>query len=161
MFLLNPRQPSQVRYLPVSGTYRTRAEPDVDLNRCWWMNPIFRDEYAPPEAQMIERPAPNADYLDRADVRTVLRSHPVAAHLGARRGPVGYLILLVVATAAAVEAWRLSPWLGVVMALVTLQAAVDWAISWYRVGSHAFRDATESGGDGEPNGRRNGPESAA
>src|SRR5690349_16846795 len=106
MVLLNPARTNQVRYLLVSGIYRKQAEPQVDLNRCWWMDPIFRDEYARPEAQMIEEPAPNADYLDRADVRTVLRSHPVAAHLGARRGPVGYLILLVVATAAAVEGWR-------------------------------------------------------
>jgi hypothetical protein len=124
------------------------------------MDPIFRDEYARPEAQMIEEPAPNADYLDRAEVRTVLRSHPVAAHLGARRGPVGYLVLLVVAAAAAVEGWRLSPWLGAVVALVTAQAAVDWAISWYRVGSYALREATGSGGDDEPDGPQNGPESA-
>jgi hypothetical protein len=114
---------------------------------------------------MIERAAPNADYLDRPEVRSALRAHPVATYLGARRGPIGYAVLVLVAFAGAVQAWRaVSPWLGVALALVPLQATVDWAISWYRVASQAYRDATEvgrSGDEDESNGRGNGPETVS
>jgi hypothetical protein len=101
---------------------------------------------------MIERPAPNADYLDRPPVRSVLRSRPTSAYLGARRGPVGYAVLVVVAIAAAIEGARLSPWLGVALALVPAQALVDWLVSWYRVGSFAYHEAVERRSDDEPDG---------
>jgi hypothetical protein len=93
---------------------------------------------------MIERPARNADYLDRPEARARLRAHPVPAYLGAKRGAVGYGLLVVVAGAGAVAAWRtVSPWLGLVLALVPAQALVDWAVSWYRVASLAYERAVD------------------
>jgi hypothetical protein len=97
-----------------------------------------------PEAKMIDQPARNADYLDRPEARSLLRARPVAAYLGARRGLAGYITLSVVAAAAAVEAWRyVSPWLGLAVALVPAHAVFDWVVSWYRVGSLAYRRAAE------------------
>jgi hypothetical protein len=93
---------------------------------------------------MIGQPAPNADYLDRPEVRSRLRASPVATYLGARRGVVGYAVLVVVAVASAIDAWRsVSPWLGLVLALVVAHALVDWAVSWYRVASLAYHRAVE------------------
>jgi hypothetical protein len=93
---------------------------------------------------MIERPAPNADYLDRPEARTRLRAHPVSAYLGAKRGAVGYGLLVVAATAAAVDAWRtVSPWLGLALALIPAHALFDWAVSWYRVASLAYHRAID------------------
>jgi hypothetical protein len=93
---------------------------------------------------MIDQPAPNAAYLDRPEVRSRLRARPVAAYLGARRGVVGYAILVAVAVAAAVDAWRfVTPWLGLALALVAAHAVVDWVVSWYRVASLAYRNAVE------------------
>jgi hypothetical protein len=97
---------------------------------------------------MIERPAPSADYLDRPEVRSVLRTRPTTAYLGACRGAVGYTVLVVVAVAAAVEAGRLSPWLGVALALVPAQALLDWLIAWHKVGSFAYQEARELGRGG-------------
>jgi hypothetical protein len=93
---------------------------------------------------MIEQPAPNADYLDRPDVRSRLRARPVASFLGARRGVIGYALLVLVATAGAVGAWRsVNPWLGVALALVPAHALLDWAVSWYRVASLPYHQAVE------------------
>jgi hypothetical protein len=93
---------------------------------------------------MIEQPAPNADYLDRPEVRSRLRARPVAAYLGARRGIVGYAILVAVAAAAAVDAWRsVSPWLGAALGLVAVHAVLDLVVSWYRVASLAYHRAVE------------------
>lgn len=93
---------------------------------------------------MIEEPAPNADYLDRPEVRSKLRARPVATYLGARRGVIGYAILVVVAIASAIDAWRyVSPWLGVALALVPAHAVFDWILSWYRVNSLAYHRAVE------------------
>jgi hypothetical protein len=93
---------------------------------------------------MIERPAPNADYLDRPEVRSKLRARPVATYLGARRGVIGYAILIAVAVASAIDAWRyINPWLGVALALVAGHAVFDWILSWYRVGSLAYQRAVE------------------
>ena len=103
---------------------------------------------------MIHQPAPNADYLDRPHVRSRLRSRPVATYLGARRGVLGYALLVLVAVAGAVDAWRtISPWLGLAVALVPALALVDLAVAWYRVASQAYDQATgncegESDGDG-------------
>ena len=98
---------------------------------------------------MIERPAPNADYLDRPEVRSALRARPVAAYVGARRGSIGYVILVVVAAAGAVDAWRaVSPWLGALLALVPAHALVDWVLTWYRVASLTYRQARETGTEG-------------
>jgi hypothetical protein len=101
---------------------------------------------------MIERPAPSADFLDRPQVRSVLRTRPTSAYVGARRGPIGYAVLVLVAVAAAVEAGRISPWLGVALALVPAQALVDWLVGWYRVGSFAYQEARNlgQGGPDEP-----------
>jgi hypothetical protein len=97
---------------------------------------------------MIEQPAPNADYLDRPEVRSVLRARPVATYLGARRGCTGYAMLVIVAAAGAVAAWRtVNPWLGIVLALVPAQALVDWLISWYRVASLAYEGARSPADD--------------
>jgi hypothetical protein len=93
---------------------------------------------------MIEQPAPNADYLDRPEVRSKLRARPVATYLGARRGVIGYAVLVAVAVASAVDAWRyVNLWLGVALALVAAHAVVDWIVSWYRVGSLAYQRAIE------------------
>jgi hypothetical protein len=93
---------------------------------------------------MIEQPAPNADYLDRPEVRSKLRARPVATYLGARRGVLGYAVLVAVAVASAVDAWRyVNLWLGVALALVAAHAVVDWIVSWYRVGSLAYQRAIE------------------
>jgi hypothetical protein len=93
---------------------------------------------------MIERPAPNADYLDRPEVRSKLRGRPVATYLGARRGVIGYAVLVLVAVASAVNAWRyVNLWLGVALALVAAHAVFDWIVSWYRVGSLAYQRAIE------------------
>jgi hypothetical protein len=106
---------------------------------------------------MIEQPAPNADYLDRPDVRSRLRARPVATYLGARRGIIGYSLLVLVATAGAVDAWRsVNPWLGVALALVPAHALLDWIVSWYRVASLPYHQAVEQAKydherpDGEP-----------
>lgn len=110
---------------------------------------------------MIEKSAPNAEYLDRPDVRSRLRSRPVATCLGARRGAAGYAVLVFVAVAAAVDAWRtVSPWLGVVLALVAAQALVDWLVCWYRVGTLAYRnvvDPVDRGGVGPDGESGTGP----
>jgi hypothetical protein len=93
---------------------------------------------------MIDQPAPNADYLDRPDVRARLRARPVATYLGARRGVLGYALLIVVTVAGAIDAWRdVSPWLGAVIALVAAHAIFDWMVSWYRVASLAYHQAVE------------------
>ncbi len=93
---------------------------------------------------MIEQPAPNADYLDRPEVRSKLRERPVATYLGARRGVIGYAVLVAVTVASAVDAWRyVNLWLGVALALVAAHAVVDWIVSWYRVGSLAYQRAIE------------------
>jgi hypothetical protein len=93
---------------------------------------------------MIGQPAPNADYLDRPGVREKLRARPVATYLGARRGVIGYAVLVGVAVAGAVDAWRFtSPWLGVALALVVAHAVLDWIVSWYRVASLAYHRAIE------------------
>jgi hypothetical protein len=93
---------------------------------------------------MIERSARNADYLELPDVRSKLRARPVASYLGARRGVLGYSLLVAVAVAAAVDAWRsVSPWLGLALALVAAHALVDLVISWYRVASLPYVQATE------------------
>jgi hypothetical protein len=93
---------------------------------------------------MIERPARHAAYLDRPEVRSRLRARPVATYLGARRGAIGYALLVIVAAAGAVDAWRsVSPWLGLALALVPAQALVDWLVTWYRVASLAYRDAVD------------------
>jgi hypothetical protein len=105
---------------------------------------------------MIEYPARSADYLDLPEVRSKLRARPVATYLGARRGVVGYGLLVAVAAAAAVEAWRnVTPWLGVALALVTVHALADLLISWYRVASLPYLQAVErpedrTGTEGEP-----------
>lgn len=97
---------------------------------------------------MIDRSARSADYLDRPEVRSALRARPVAAYLGARRGLVGYSLLVLVAAAAAVDAWRtISPWLGLALALVTAHALVDLAISWYHVASLPYVQAVEKDED--------------
>ncbi len=97
---------------------------------------------------MIERAAPNADYLDRPEVRSLLRARPVATYLGTRRGSVGYVVLVVIAAAGAIDAWRyLGPWLGAALALVSAHALLDWAVSWYRVASFAYEDARGQGAD--------------
>jgi hypothetical protein len=101
---------------------------------------------------MIGQPAPNADYLDRPEVRSRLRARPVATYLGARRGVIGYTVLVVVAVASAVDAWRyVNRWLGVALALVAAHAVFDWIVSWYRVGSLAYQRAIEQA-------HRDGPE---
>jgi hypothetical protein len=100
---------------------------------------------------MIEQPAPNADYLDRPAVRAALQARPVATYLGARRGLIGYGVLVAAAAAAAVDAARsISPWLGVALALVVAHAVFDLVVSWYRVGSLAYRQAVD---ESHPNGR--------
>ncbi len=102
---------------------------------------------------MIEQPAPNADYLDRPEVRSRLRARPVAAYLGARRGIVGYAVLVAVAAAAAVDAWRsVSPWLGAALGLVTVHAVLDLVVSWYRVASLAYHRAVEQAHRDPPTG---------
>jgi hypothetical protein len=93
---------------------------------------------------MIEQPAPNADYLDRPEVRSKLRARPVATYLGARRGVIGYAILVAVVVASAVDAWRyINLWLGVALSLVAAHAVFDWILSWYRVASLAYHRAVE------------------
>jgi hypothetical protein len=68
----------------------------------------------------------------------------VATYLGARRGVIGYAILVAVAVASAVDAWRyINLWLGVALALVAAHAVVDWIVSWYRVGSLAYQREVE------------------
>jgi hypothetical protein len=105
---------------------------------------------------MIERSARNADYLDLPKIRSKLRARPVAAYLGARRGLVGYSLLVAVTAAAAVDAWRhVSPWLGVALALVAAHALVDLVVSWYRVASLPYlqaieRPEDEAGTEGDP-----------
>ncbi|GAA1788977.1 hypothetical protein HC028_15010 [Planosporangium flavigriseum] len=97
---------------------------------------------------MIERSARNADYLDLPDVRSKLRARPVAAYLGARRGMVGYSLLIAVGVAAAVDAWRtVSPWLGIALALVATHALADLLVSWYRVASLPYVQAAERPAD--------------
>jgi hypothetical protein len=52
----------------------------------------------------------------------------------------GYAVMVIVALAAAADAWRsVSPWLGVALALVAAQALLDWLVAWYRVSSLAYR----------------------
>jgi hypothetical protein len=104
---------------------------------------------------MIERPARSADYLDLPEVRSRLRARPVATYLGARRGTVGYAVLVAVAAAAAIDAWRSgTPWLGVALGLVAVHALFDLVLSWYRVASlpylRAVEDPDRTGADGEP-----------
>jgi hypothetical protein len=104
---------------------------------------------------MIEQPGRSADYLDLPEVRSKLRARPVATYLGARRGVVGYGLLVAVTAAAAVEAWRnISLWLGVALAVVAAHALFDLVVSWYRVASLPYRQAIErpdgTGADREP-----------
>jgi heme A synthase len=87
---------------------------------------------------MIDRPAPNADFLDRPEVRSKLRARPVATYLGARRGLIGYALLVIVAAAGAANAL-----LGVALALVPAHALYDWIVSWYRVASLPYHQAVE------------------
>jgi hypothetical protein len=93
---------------------------------------------------MIDRPAPNADFLDRPEVRSKLRARPVATYLGARRGLIGYALLVIVAAAGAANALRtINPLLGVALALVPAHALYDWIVSWYRVASLPYHQAVE------------------
>jgi hypothetical protein len=93
---------------------------------------------------MIGHPGRNADYLDLPEVRSKLRARPVATCLGARRGVVGYALLVTVAAAASVEAWRtVSPWLGVALAVVAAHALCDLVVSWYCVASLPYLQAVE------------------
>jgi hypothetical protein len=113
---------------------------------------------------MIEHPGRNADYLNLPEVRSKLRARPVASYLGARRGVVGYGLLVAVTAAAAVEAWRnVSPWLGVALAVVTAHALFDLVVSWYRVASlpylQAFKRPNETGTETESGERGGDPHS--